>query len=939
MKCPDCFTLVPPESPSCPSCGASLEEEGFAKTRLFDSAPKPPGRDATAGEAPTRLGSDQHASQPPRPRAPEPSRPHSRTSRSLSSIHESSIDNARFVPGTILAERYRIVGLLGRGGMGEVYRAEDLKLEQPVALKLLPEQLSADAVALARFHREVRIARQISHRNVCRVYDIGEAEGLHFLSMEYIRGEELSSVIKRFGRLPPDKAADIARQICAGLAAAHDAGVLHRDLKPANVMIDDRGDVRITDFGLAGLAEDFRGAVALEGTPEYMSPEQLEGKELTVRSDIYSLGLVLYELFTGKKAFTAATLTDLLRLRRSDALPESPTTLVKDLDPVVERVIERCLARDPKDRPATALQVAAALPGGDPLAAALAAGETPSPAMVAAAPTEGTLRPTVAMLLLAGALVALAVALALSGRSLLHRRVPLERSAVGLKERAGEVARKLGYAEATDFAHGFYVDDEYLNEIKKNDRSAARWDKLRAGRPSAIYFWYRQSPYYLVPYSGRGVSAGDPPRITSGMSGVFLDTRGRLISFYGVPPQVNEPVPEGAPREYDWASVFAEAGFDITKFTPVEPKWIPPYPYDELRAWDGVYPEQPSMSLQVQAAAFRGKPVYFHIVDPWNTPTRQQRPTPSVQARAQQAILLLIFTVILLGAILLARRNLKLGRSDRRGAFRLALIVFVIYMIAWLFSAHHVPSFFDEFYLFVVNLAWSLMTAGMIWLVYVALEPFVRRRWPHRIIGWNRLLAGDWRDPIVGRDILLGAFFGFGIMLLNFLSDYVPPLLGLPPVTPGLHPIALGAMQGTQQAIPTLAYQLINSFVSPAGMLFMLLLFSFMLRREWLAVGLLGLILAAIGTLSGEHPQIDWAFGVMSAVLTLFILLRFGMLALIATQFFIFLFLFYPATTDFSAWYAGPFIIGLVFALALAGAAFYTSLGGRPIFQGKLIDD
>src|SRR4030095_3919367 len=166
------------------------------------------------------------------------------------------------------------------------------------------ETLSADGARLARFHREVRVARQISHRNVCRVYDIGEFEGLHFLSMEYIRGEELSSVLKRFGRLPLDRAGEIARQVCAGLAAAHDAGVLHRDLKPANVMIDENGDVRITDFGLAGLVEEVGGGEGLQGTPEYMSPEQLAGRELNERSDIYSLGLVLYELYTGRKAFT-----------------------------------------------------------------------------------------------------------------------------------------------------------------------------------------------------------------------------------------------------------------------------------------------------------------------------------------------------------------------------------------------------------------------------------------------------------------------------------------------------------------------------------------------------------------------------------------------------------------------------------------------------------
>ena len=151
----------------------------------------------------------------------------------------------------------------------------------------------------------MRVARQVSHHNVCRVYDIGEVDGRHFLSMEFIKGEELSSLLRRIGRLPQDKAIQIARQICAGLAAAHDVGVLHRDLKPANIMIDGDGNARITDFGLAVWQKNLREEEVRAGTPAYMSPEQLEGKELTVQSDIYSLGLVLYELFTGKRAFEA----------------------------------------------------------------------------------------------------------------------------------------------------------------------------------------------------------------------------------------------------------------------------------------------------------------------------------------------------------------------------------------------------------------------------------------------------------------------------------------------------------------------------------------------------------------------------------------------------------------------------------------------------------
>ena len=156
---------------------------------------------------------------------------------------------------------------------------------------------------LERFRNEVRIARRVSHPNVCRVYDVGEVEGQTFFTMEYVDGEDLASLLRRIGRLPPDKALDIARQLCAGLAAAHAKGVLHRDLKPANIMLDGRGQVVITDFGLAGVADDIRGPEVRSGTPAYMAPEQLAGKEVTTRSDIYALGLVLYEVFTGKRAF------------------------------------------------------------------------------------------------------------------------------------------------------------------------------------------------------------------------------------------------------------------------------------------------------------------------------------------------------------------------------------------------------------------------------------------------------------------------------------------------------------------------------------------------------------------------------------------------------------------------------------------------------------
>src|SRR5471030_2103093 len=357
----------------------------------------------------------------------------------------SGTDWGRFAPGTIFAGRFRIVAPLGRGGMGEVYRADDLKLGQTVALKFLPDELMHDPARLAQFHNEVRVARTISHRNVCRTYDIGDADGRPFLTMEYVDGEDLASLLRRIGRFPQEKAIEVARQICAGVAAAHERGVLHRDLKPANVMIDGEGHVRITDFGLAAMA----GSVdnIRSGTPAYMAPEQLAGREVTPRSDIYALGLVLFELFTGKRVFEARTLNELMQLHESGSVA-APSSVVRDLDPTIERAIQRCLEREPAKRPPSALAVSAALPGGDQLAAAIAAGETPSPEMVAAAGEQSALKPAIGIGLVLFTLVMLALLVVQSQRFSVIHRIPFPRSSDSLNDRAQELIERFGYRDA-----------------------------------------------------------------------------------------------------------------------------------------------------------------------------------------------------------------------------------------------------------------------------------------------------------------------------------------------------------------------------------------------------------------------------------------------------------------------------------------------------------
>ena len=614
-----------------------------------------------------------------------------------------SIEAGGFTPGTVLAERYRIVGLLGRGGMGEVYRADDLKLGQPVALKFLPRRFASEKDRLERFYAEVRIARQVSHPNVCRVYDVGEVDGQHFLSMEYVDGEDLASLLRRIGRLPPDKALEIARELCAGLAAAHEQGVLHRDLKPANVMLDGRGRARITDFGLAiAASEVVEGEVS--GTPAYMAPEQLAGKPASVRSDIYSLGLVLYELFTGRKAFDSATLQELKRKHTEDA-PASPSSIAPGFDPAVERVILRCLEKDPSARPASAAQIAAALPGGDPLAAALAAGETPSPEMVAAAGEEGALAPAKAWAMLGAAVVILGAVVGLARFSMDQGLAPFPKSPEFLTERSRELIRSFGYtAEPADEASWWDRRSDYLNYRAAHEPSTRWWRSLARTEPHPWWFWHRQSPRFLVPENPFGeppIRPTDPPLEVSGMVNLALDARGNLMRLRAVPPQVEaQGASPESPTAPDWKPLFAAAGLDFARFSPSAPRWLPSEPFDARADWDGAYASSPDVPIHVAAASWRGRPVSFEVLGPWSLPERMQEQAQAAGLVISNYGALVFILSAWAAALFLARRNLRLGRGDRRGAIRIATFVFSGVVLSWVFSAHHVPSQ-DEGWMFL----------------------------------------------------------------------------------------------------------------------------------------------------------------------------------------------------------------------------------------------
>jgi serine/threonine-protein kinase len=840
----------------------------------------------------------------------------------------------KFVAGTVLANRYRIIGLLGKGGMGEVFKAEDIKLNQTVALKFLPDKLEKDSSALSRFHSEVRVARQVSHPNVCRVFDIGEIEDRHFLSMEFIDGDDLSSLLRRIGRLPSDKAIEISRQLCFGLAAIHEAGILHRDLKPANVIIDSKGKARITDFGIAGIEAELTGGEIRVGTPAYMSPEQITGKDVSQKSDIYSLGLLLYELFTGKQAFQSDSIPDLLQKHQTTA-PTNPSEILKQISPLVEKTILQCLEKNPSERPKNALQVAMMLPGGNPLEAALAAGDTPSPEMVAAAPKKGALKPLVAAACLVSVVALFAFVVFFSGRVKLHEWVPLDKSPEVLAERAVQIVNKLGYTDAPkDSVYGYDLDFSYLNYAKREDASPDRFEKIRTGQPVALYFWYRASPRYLVPNAVNEVNYFDPPKDISGMTNVALDVRGRLIEFQAVPPQVEGVTNESVPA--DWSTLFAEAGLDIRHYKEIESQWTPPFFADERKAWEGRQIDHAEIPVRIEAAAFHGKPVYFTVISPWDKPSRQSE---RASVGVVSIILAVAFFSLLLAALIVARYNLKVGRGDTKGASKLAVLVFLVISLARLIDAYHVPELGGELWIFFQSISLALFISAFTWLFYIALEPFLRRSWPELLISWSRLMAGDFRDPLVGRDVLVGGLLGLCYAGSNYLTILVPQWSGtvVPPTIAGNTSEAFSGIGG-------LVVHFLHIFGEPIFaaifLSFLLLLLLTVLRKKWLAiVGMWLFIFLLNMDWASSHQWIFWFHLLLTATLITLAAARFGLLALYSCFLFAALSSGFPITSDFSSWYAGSTLFVFIMMMSLSIYGFYTSLAGQKIFETKFLKD
>ena len=728
--------------------------------------------------------------------------------------------------------------------------------------------------------------------------------------MEYIEGEDLKSLLRRVGPLPEAKAMQLARQICQGLGAAHQAGVLHRDLKTANIMIDERGRARIADFGLAREQSRTDPQEDLVGSPTYMAPEQLAMNQTSVQSDLYSLGLILAEMLIGEAIHNVGTVKEIRELHESDAAARV-VLACDDISPHVAEAIVKCLAKDPHDRPPNAAALAALLPGGSPLSAVFAAGETPSPDMVAASEKEVELGPRWRTFLLASVGILLLGVVLLSQQA--FARLGVVRSLDSLADEASQLLDELHVPRAKYRASGYVADRSTLGRVANGELPP----------PSAVdsagsYFWYRESQSAMVPlipnWKGETFLRVGELRPVVGQPGsvhLRMDGRGRLRYLSAVMPL--NPTPNAdhsnspANTDWPWPSLFEQAGFSakqIAESKSIVPRFVPPAFVDQRWSWQ--FPED----VRVDAASFADRVSFFRVERPGNKdPDVNSLYGLAGGSPTLSSIMLLWIPLLLLGCGWLAGRNLNAKRADRKGAFLLARAAALSVMLIWLLGGTHLagPSELD---LFVTALAGATLMGTITWANYVAFEPLVRRYWPKTLVGWSRLLQGHYTDALVGRDLLIGVVAGVVAALGKLTIVEIPVWFGatsygLPNIY-NLEPLN-GLRAAAAEAIAALAMAIVFS-------LFFQLLFLMTLRlafrRTLVAVVVFVFFLSLRVAIQYQPMTLAFAVATIEMTMTAVIYLRIGLLAAVSMHF-VRLLLKWPVTLNLSLWYSDTGIIAL----------------------------
>jgi serine/threonine-protein kinase len=411
------------------------------------------------------------------------------------------------------------------------------------------------------------------------------------------------------------------------------------------------------------------------------------------------------------------------------------------------------------------------------------------------------------------------------------------------------------------------------------------------------------------------------------MTFLKLDDQSRLIFFEAVPPQLRPS--GGAPPQADWNDVFNLADLDLSQFQKAEPLWASPHAADERMAWTGVYPGT-SIPLRVEAASWLGKPVSFRLVGPWTKPSSEQSKTASERARV--VFLLVIGTVLLFVPALLAWRNIARGKADQRGALCLGIAFFCVNMLVWIFAGHFTaqPAMFGQF---ASALAAALFNGAMGWTVYLALEPYVRRHWPHSIISWSRLISGQLRDPAVGRDVLFGIVMGTLWTMIGQIGDIFGRAVG---GGPSFH--NPNYLEGMRWTLAEQTGQVSGAVRIALVFFFMLFILRVLLRNKWLAVVAFVAIWTVLQTLGSTHPLISVPVVMAIYSIAAVALVRFSLVTLAVAAFTTDSIGNVPITLNPSIWYFEATVFVVATVLALAAWAFYAATAGRKLFSADLFE-
>jgi hypothetical protein len=454
---------------------------------------------------------------------------------------------------------------------------------------------------------------------------------------------------------------------------------------------------------------------------------------------------------------------------------------------------------------------------------------------------------------------------------------------------------------------------------------------MERDRPSPLRFWYRQSRERLVPVRGSvfglygdRVTRGDPPPIQPDMAEIRTDMSGRLVSFRRIPPASGWGAAPGEP--FDWSVPFREAGLDIALFEAVEPTRAPPVGSDARRAWKGVYPESPEVELRVAAASLDGRPVYFELLDPWALDEEGSGRPGRTTRDYMPAGVIVVFITVLSGCAWIARRNLRLGRGDRRGALRLWGWLFAANMVFWVFAASHVGDVEADGPMLLGALSWALARAGFTAMLYIALEPYIRRNWPDRIISWSRLLAGRFRDPLVGRDTMFGLVvmsIAIFALIAFFRWGSMPTGVGMPLDTLTSPRYVMGSLFSAQNGAVG------NTF----ALIFVLIILRMLLRKAWIATAVWGgLVTAMFWTNLGADLTFALPLALIMAAGLVFLIHRCGLLSLVIGAYSFGILFGTPMTLDLGVWYAPGTIVALAVVAGMTAYAFVTTTRGQTLF-------